>query len=218
MNTFQPGGVTHNPHGYAYGAPQPMNSGLSMLAQMQLLKGFSGDSGSCSSSSSSSKVSIVKYDDHFKEKGWCAEHLRKPGAADDKFTPEEMKKNPPLGLKFGNKECNVVIPIPSHEAVCETTKKMVTDFFPPSTVPTDEQKKQASDAITKALLYNYVKQCDHSSDRLTPECFASQDLRDMPTQSRAEHKAAYFNRGKTNYDTAPEKIDPNFKDHVRGWM
>lgn len=216
---FQNGGVSHNPQGYAYGAAQPYG-GLGVLAQMQLMKGFSG-SGS-SYSSSSSKVSIVKYDDHFKEKGWCAKNLRKPDGS--KFSDEEIKKNPPLGLKFGDKDCNVVIPIPSHEAMCATTKAMVSDFLG-SGMHADDVQKKASEAISKALLYNYVKECDHSDEMLEPTCFAAPDLlQDMPPVSQREQRAQFVSEGSIDADTydkaavgAGGKIAWNFKDNVQRW-
>lgn len=215
---FQNGGVSPNPQGYAYGAARPYG-GLGVLAQMQLMKGFSG---SGSYSSSSSKVSIVKYDDHFKEKGWCAKNLRKPDGT--KFTEEEIKKNPPLALKFGDKECNVVIPIPSHESMCATTKTMVSDFLG-SGVHSDEVKKKASDAISKALLYNYVKQCDHADEKLDPTCFVAQDLlADMPPVSQREQRAQFIAEGEIDANTydnaavgAGGKIARNFKDNIQGW-
>ena len=169
MNPFQPGGVTPNPQGYAYG--QPMNSGLSMLAQMQLLKGFSGDS--FSSSSSSSKISIVKYDDHFKEKGWCEKNLVKPWAngVSPKFTAEEIKKNPPLALKFSNKDCEVLIPIPSHEAMCTTTQAMVKKYLGAGYASaTSEAKKNAAIAISKSLLFNFVEECGYGDRVLGNDC------------------------------------------------
>lgn len=216
---FQSGGVSPNPQGYAYGAAQPYG-GLGVLAQMQLMKGFSG-SGS-SYSSSNSKVSIVKYDDHFKEKGWCAKNLRKPDGS--KFTEEEIKKNPPLALKFGDKDCNVVIPIPSHEAMCATTKAMVTDFLGPG-VHTDDVQKKAADAISKALVYNYVVECNHGGETLDPTCFVADDLlRDMPTVSQREQRARFIAEGKMDADAYDStrvgrdgKIDWNFKDAVQKW-
>ncbi len=222
---FQQGGVSPNPQGYAYGAAQPYGGGLGVLAQMQLLKGFSG---SDSHSSSSSKVSIVKYDDEF-GKGWCASNLHipaKPAVAGvvpspRLMTDEEVKKNPPLALKFGDKECNVLIPIPSHEAMCKTSKELVAKFIGTG-MHSDDTKKKASQAISKALIYNYVAECDYSDKALGPMCFAAQDLLSpMPAQSQAENKQAYINASKgddAKYDAetvgTDGKIAANFKDTV----
>jgi hypothetical protein len=235
MNPFIPGGTT--PTGYgAYPAMQPMNSGLGSLAMMSALsKGFGGSSSSYSSSSSD--VSIVKYDDHFGEKDWCFTNLRKPPTASqsvgDKFTQDELKKNPPLALKFGHKDCNVVIPIPSHEAMCKATKAMVSDVIGPSTTASEDLKKKVSDAISKALLYNYVAECNYDDQKLTPACFLAKDLKtSMPTMSQAEQKELFVRnhgagnptKAATDYDNAAAgadvnstgvyKIDPNFKDTI----
>lgn len=219
---FQQGGVSHNPQGYAQGAVQPYGGGFGMLAQLQMLKGFEG---SGSYSSSSSKVKIVKYDDEF-GKGWCATNLKKPGvgaAPGVGFTEDEIKKNPPLALKFGDKDCNVLVPIPSHEAMCTTSKAMLSTFLGTG-LQSEDVKKKGAEAISKALLYNYVSDCGHSDQALTPQCFAAQDLvTGMPVQSRAEHKKSWMQRtgqNSTDYDALAvgigpgDQIDPNFFDRV----
>lgn len=226
---FQPGGVSTNPHGYAQGTVQPYNSGLGLLAQMQMLKGFEG---SGSYSSSSSKVKIVKYDDEF-GKGWCVRNLKKPlpssaaaGTAPGTFTEDEIKKNPPLALKFGDKDCNVLIPIPSHEAMCATTKTMLSEYLgAQANIMTDDQKKKASIRISKALLVNYVSKCNHSDQKLTPACFAADELgKRVPVQSRQEAFEDYRkipgNQNVTGatYDTTPNAVAENFKDNINAWM
>ena len=164
---FQPGGVTANPQGYAYGTVQPVSSGLGLLAQMQLLKGFSGSSSSSFGSSSVNGVSIVRYDDVF-GKDWCINNLQKPGGG--KFTADEIKKNPPLALKF--KECDVIIPIPSQKAMCATAKILIQSYLTPQVFAgaTDEVKKNAAKAISKAILYDYVEECNYDDQVLSEEC------------------------------------------------
>lgn len=217
---FQQGGVSANPHGYAQGAVQPYGGGLGVLAQMQMLKGFDKSS---SYSSSSSKVKIVKYDDEF-GKGWCANNLKKTGATG--VSEDELKKNPPLALKFGDKDCNVLIPIPSHEAMCTTTKTMLGEYLgaTQASVATEDQKKKASIRISKALLVNYVSQCNHSDQKLGPSCFAADELgAQVPSQSKAEKyeiwEANPTNSGQTmaDYDTAVG-TNVNFKDNINAWI
>lgn len=155
---FQPGGVTQNPQGFAYG--QPMNSGLNMFAQMQLLKGFSGDS---SYSSSSSKISIVKYDDYFKSKTWCVDNLKKSDGTP--LTAEEVKANPPLCLKFG--DCPVVIPIPSYKGMCATADHLIRELMTPAAFDgaDTKTKKGHADVLSRALAVQYVEDCGYGADR-----------------------------------------------------
>lgn len=160
---FQPGGVTPNPQGYAYG--QPMNSGLNMFAQMQLLKGFSGDS---SYSSSSSKISIVKYDDYFKSKTWCVDNLKKSDGTP--LTAEEVKANPPLCLKFG--DCPVVIPIPSYKAMCATSDHLLRELMTPAAFDgaDSKTKKGHADKLCRSLAVQYVEDCGYGADKLPGHC------------------------------------------------
>lgn len=228
---FQQGGVSTNPQGYAQGAVQPYGGGFGMLAQLQMLKGFEGSS---SSSSSSSKVKIVKYDDEF-GKGWCAKNLKKPvpsstpAAAPGSFSEDELKKNPPLALKFGDKDCNVLIPIPSHEAMCATSKIMLGEYLGATqvSVATEDQKKKASIRISKALLVNYVSKCDHSDQKLSPSCFHADELGvPVPPKSREEMYQdwaalpANANKTPTDFDTDPLIINGqvNFKDNINAWI
>lgn len=176
---MQPGGVGHNPQGFAYAsAPNPLANLTAFAAFSKLGKGF----GSNSYSSSSPKVSIVKYDDHFKEKGWCEKNLVKPGK--EQFSAEEIKKNPPLALKFG--DCDFVVPIPSHEAMCKTTEELLKVRMGSSyKISSSEEKKNAANAISKELLLNFVEECGYGKDALPDECrgFAKNVPAQLPTSS-----------------------------------
>ena len=229
--SFLPNGVTANPGGFAYGAQQQqwVPSFAAMATLTNIRKGF--ESGS-SYSSSSSKISIVKYDDHFKEKDWCLTNLKKPDGSD--FTAEEIKKNPPLALKIGDKKCQVVLPIPSYEAMCKATNEMVKSKMTPAVYSSanEEAKKQAADAISKTLLFNFVAECGHGDKALDPACF-DKGIKKIPSEASTQaYQRTQFekeNPGEGDaYDKAnvgdtvgstvsTKKIGPNFLDKVYSW-
>lgn len=202
MNPFQPaGGVTQNPQGFAYG--QPMNTGLNMFAQMQLLKGFSGDS----YPSSSSKISILKYDDHFKEKGWCEKNLRKSdGTA---LTAEEVKANPPLCLKFG--DCPVVIPIPSYQGMCATSNHLLRQLMTPAAFDGADAKtkKGHADVLSRALVVQYVEDCGYGADRFENDtCTTTRLPPHLPDADAAS--IALREQGRAGQRAAGQTVAPRY--------
>ncbi|CAM9138299.1 unnamed protein product [Ectocarpus sp. 8 AP-2014] len=220
---FQQGGVAHNPHGYAYAAQAQPNFGASLtaLAAMSKLgKGFASDS----YSSSSSKISIVKYDDHFKEKGWCQKKLEKPDGT--RFTEEEIKKNPPLALKFGDKDCQVVLPIPSHEAMCAATKEMIDAYMNNAHIPpTKENRKEAADAISKTLVHKFVSECGYGADKLEKACFDKGIVESQEQQLKrlvaitgapadAAEMTAYYNADVGDNVTVGASTEPKVPDYT----
>lgn len=242
MNHFQPGGVAPNPQGTAYPAMQPSGLG-NMFTQMQLLKAFSGSSDSYSSSSS--KISIVKYDDHFKKKGadFCYDKLQleKPDPSNAqntiRLTKEELKENPPLALKFGDKDCHIVLPIPSYKAMCKAAATMVTQYLNHANIgTTSETKKEAADAISQMLLVNFVKQCGYGDDPLNRACYDQGGV-DIPIESQERQKARLVSAAPAddrqtvanNYDTAApgEQVGHTdaqeakvaaYRDDIASWM
>ncbi|AAF28324.1 unnamed protein product [Ectocarpus sp. 4 AP-2014] len=251
MNPFQPGGVSPNPQGTAYPAIQStgMSNFGNMFAQMQMIKAFNKSSDSYSSSSS--KVSIVKYDDHFKKNGadFCYDTLKltKNGVnaagapISTRLSKEELKENPPLALKFGDKDCHIVLPIPSYKAMCKAADKMVRDYLNrhPSLGVTSASKKEAADAISKMLLKNFVEQCGYGDDELDPACY-DKGVVDVPDETQEDQKkrlvadaeAATPGSGPgvaANYDTAdvgdpvgrtaaPEDKVPDYRARITQWM
>ncbi|CAN0546693.1 unnamed protein product [Ectocarpus sp. 12 AP-2014] len=244
-NQFQPGGVSPNPQGTAYPAVQT-NFPANLFAQMQMLKAFSGSSDSYSSSSS--KVSIVKYDDHFKKKGadFCHDRLQlekpnpntQPGAPSHiRLTKEELKENPPLALKFGDKDCQIVLPIPSYKAMCKAAEKMISDYLSHSNLGTStDTKKQAADAISQMLLQNFVRDCGYGDEALDQACY-DKGVVNIPNESQAQQKQRLSNAAlpanrpavESGYDTAAPgamvgdasaqeaKVQP-YRDQTAAWM
>lgn len=217
---FQPGGVTANSQGYAYGAAQPVSSGMGLLAQMQLLKGFSGSGSSSYGSSSVNGVSIIKCDDHF-GKDWCFTHLVKPGTG-GKFTADEIKKNPPLAIKF--KDCDIIIPIPSQKAMCETGKVLIEQYLTPPVfaAASPDVRKDAAKAISKALLHDYVEECNYDDQVLSQMCLdkGAAVPKTFPPTSRRDDEHAWNQANPnpaagTDYTTAGRNIAANFKDKVQ---
>lgn len=157
QNQFMPGvqstGFAATPATTAVGQ-SPMGV-LATMAMSKQLGGIVGSGSSCFSSSSS-KVSIVKYDDHFKkqQKNWCQNNLSdKDGNAS--MTADEIKANPPLGLHF--KDCGLVIPIPNPEAMCATTQHLLSRIMGAGLAAADEATiKRNKDALSLALLQQYV--------------------------------------------------------------
>ncbi|CAM9727165.1 unnamed protein product [Ectocarpus sp. 13 AM-2016] len=201
MNHFQAGGVSPNPHGSAYPAVQT-NYPANLFTQMQMLKAFSKSSDSYSSSSS--KISIVKYDDHFKKKGadFCHDRLQlekpnpntQPGAPSHiRLTKEELKDNPPLALKFGDNDCQIVLPIPSYKAMCKAAEKMISDYLSHSNLGSSKDtKKQAADAISQMLLQNFVRECGYGDESLNQACY-DKGVVDIPNESQAQQKQRLIN-------------------------
>lgn len=158
-NQFVPRGVQQG-YGPAY-APTGVPNVANFALMSALSKGFS------KSSSSSSKISIVKYDDHFKEKDWCKNHLRKPDGT--RFTPEEIKENPPLALKFD--DCPVVVPIPSYLAMHATAKVLIKELMGSTYIgSTEDQQKEVGKKLSEALIKQYVEDCNYDADELSEAC------------------------------------------------
>ncbi|CBN80441.1 EsV-1-143 [Ectocarpus siliculosus] len=248
MNQFLPGGVSPNPQGTAYPAVQPMGN---MFAQMQMLNAFNKSSDSYSSSSS--KVSIVKYDDHFKKKGadFCYDKLKlkklnpTPGATPRlvRISKEELKENPPLALKFGDKDCHIVLPIPSYKAMCKAAEIMVRDYLSHAGIgTTSASKKEAADAISQMLLVNFVEQCGYGDDALDAACYDA-GVKTIPNETQDEQKTRLIAEAEsitlgdgvgvgTDYDAADvgdlvghasrtggqEGKVPNYKAGITQWM
>ncbi len=227
---FIQGGVSPNPGGYAYASSPQVVPQTSALAQMMALKGVFGSSKSSSSSSSypsaSKKISIVKYDDHFKEKGWsCQNYLRKPDGS--RFTQDELDQNPPLALKYGGEDCPIVVPIPSYKAMCASTNTVLRTYMGP--VPfasaTPEAKKRAADAISKLMLINFVHGCGYGDRFHDEQTCPGAGRVDIPTVSQKEHAEFWMGAtGRTmddyqrlQYSRLPEygyRINVNDKDRV----
>ncbi|CAN0245402.1 unnamed protein product [Ectocarpus sp. 6 AP-2014] len=248
MNQFLPGGVSPNPQGTAYPAVQPMGN---MFAQMQMLNAFNKSSDSYSSSSS--KVSIVKYDDHFKKKGadFCYDKLKlkklnpTPGATPSlvRISKEELKENPPLALKFGDKDCHIVLPIPSYKAMCKAAEKMVKEYLDHAGVGTTSAlKKEAADAISQMLLVNFVEQCGYGDDALDAACYDA-GVKTIPSERQDQQKTRLVDEAEgitvgdgqrigQAYDTAAVGTDvghsartggqepkiPNYRADIGQWM
>lgn len=167
---FIPGGV--QPTGYpatpavSSGFSNPIGTLAAMSMASQLSDGFSGGSSS-SFSSSSSDVSIVKYDDHFRKdsKTWCLENLVDRDGL-PAMTADEIKANPPLGLKF--KGCDLVVPIPSAKAMCATSQQVLRDIMGGAKYmsATDKEKAEAARELSKAILIQYVEGCGYGTAAL----------------------------------------------------
>lgn len=161
------------------------------MAMSKQLGGIFGSSSSSSYSSSSSKVSIVKYDDHFKkqQKNWCQNNLRdKDGNAS--MTADEIKANPPLGLHF--KDCGLVIPIPNPEAMCATTQHLLSRIMGAGLAAADDATiKRNKDALSLALLQQYVEDCGYGTGRLaTEQCAQPRMAHDISDQTQPEATGA----------------------------
>ena len=177
---FIPGGV--QPTGYpatpavSSGYPNPMGTLAAMSMASQLSNGFSGGSSS-SFSSSSSDVSIVKYDDHFRKdsKTWCLDNLVNFDGS-PAMTADEIKANPPLGLKF--KGCDLVIPIPNAKAMCATSQQVLRDIMGGAEYmrADDKAKKEAAKDLSKALLIQYVETCGYGTAALDNDFCATSIL------------------------------------------
>lgn len=193
----------HIPHGTSVnrnGFTQPAYAGPNMF-QVGLMHALVNKDSSGSYPSSSSKVSIVKYDDHFKEKGWCVKNLG--------LTEEEVKKNPPLALKFG--DCPVVVPIPSYLAMCKTTDEMVKTSMGPAIYATadSDKKKEEAKLISFALAKKFAFECGYDDKALEQECLPesfpdkltkwtedqnNQALIDYPDDGSARHLRHYMGK------------------------
>lgn len=194
MSGFINNGVSHNAGGYAQAQPAfaPPN-----LFQAMMLNAMVKDSGSGSYPSSSSKVSIVKYDDHFKEKGWCVKNLG--------LSEEEVKANPPLALKFG--DCPVVVPIPSYLAMCKTTDEMVRASMTAAaySIATPEKKKEEAKIISYALAKKFKEECGYGDSPLKKECLPES----FP------HKLTAWTKVQDEADVGDNPDDPR---HLRHYM
>lgn len=193
-------------------------SPMGVLATMALTKQVGGIFGSSSSSSSSSKVSIVKYDDHFKkqQQNWCQNNLRdKDGNAS--MTADEIKANPPLGLHF--KDCGLVIPIPNPEAMCATTQHLLSRIMGAGLAAADDATiKRNKDALSLALLQQYVEDCGYGTGRLaTEECAQPRMAHDITNQTQVEAEAEQIQR---DFERAqnPPGVGANERKHLRAFM
>ena len=192
-NGVQPTGYPATP-AVSSGYPNPMGTLAAMSLASQLSNGFSGGSSS-SFSSSSSDVSIVKYDDHFRKdsKTWCLDNLvdLDGGPA---MTADEIKANPPLGLKF--KGCDLVIPIPNAKAMCATSKEVLKNIMGGAEYmkATDKEKTEAAKELSKALLVQYVEGCGYGTAALNSDKCATSNL-PMASDDYTEQEARAF---KTN--------------------
>lgn len=190
-NGFMPG---VRPTGYgATPATTTMGNPMGFLASMAMSKQLGGIYGK-SSSSSGSKVSIVKYDDHFKSKSktWCQDNLvdrhGKPLSA------EIIKENPPLCLKF--KDCDVVVPIPSHKAMCATATELLEQALGTTeyTLASEDGKKEAAYLLSRALAIKYVEDCGYGAEALGEHCGAGGLPHALKAQTEAQAKTAAAER------------------------
>lgn len=172
-NQFMPGvQATGYP---ATPAATGMGSPMGVLASMAMSKQLGGIFGSSSSSSSSfssasSKVSIVKYDDYFRktQADWCLNNLVRVDG-DPAMTADEIKANPPLGLKF--KDCDLIIPIPNPTAMCATTQELLRQLMGNNYNGADDAtKKRNAEELSKALLIQYVEDCGYGTGALAAGC------------------------------------------------
>ena len=165
MPGVQPTGYPATPAATGYGA-NPMGL-LASMAMSKQLGGIFGSSSSSSFSSASKDVSIIKYDEYFKKESpnWCLENLKKKNG-DPALTADEIKANPPLGLKF--KGCDLIIPIPNPKAMCKTNDELLRQIMGnhPSHV-SDDVRKRNTDELSQALLIQYVDQCGYGTDAFT---------------------------------------------------
>lgn len=170
-------GVTPNSNGFT----QPAYAAPNMFQYLTLNAMMKKDSGSYPSSSS--KVSIVKYDDHFKEKGWCVKNLKHPNG--QPFTKDQVAENPPLALKFG--DCPVVIPIPSYKAMCTTTDKLLAELMEGSyNGASKEEKKEHAETLSKGLVKKFMLECDHGEDALEEACLPGGMVEELTSHTRGE--------------------------------
>lgn len=192
MSGFIENGVTPKAGGYA----QPTYAGPTLF-QLGLYNAMTKDSGSGSYPSSSSKVSIVKYDDHFKEKGWCVKNLG--------LTEEEVKNNPPLALKFG--DCPVVVPIPSYKAMCKTTDEMVKASMTAGEYAkaTPEKKKEEAKIISFALAKKFKEECGYGDAALPEQCLPQSFPHELTAKTEAAEATDYA-------------ANPNNPRHLRHYM
>ncbi|CAM9097720.1 unnamed protein product [Ectocarpus sp. 12 AP-2014] len=195
-NQFMPGvqstGYAATPATTAVGQ-SPMGV-LATMAMSKQLGGIFGSSSSSSYSSSSSKVSIVKYDDHFKklQKDWCLNNL-KDLDGNPSMTADEIKANPPLGLYF--KDCDLIIPIPNPQAMCATTQHLLALLVPNHASVDDATLKRTKENLSRALLQQYVEDCGYGTARLTREdCAKPRMVVDIPAQTLAAAAAAQATR------------------------
>ena len=166
-----------NPQGTAVPATSTFPGG-NIFTHMHLAHALNKSSDSYSSSSS--KISIVKYDEYFKKKGkgdhYCHDKLQLevpdgPGRF-RRLTKDELKENPPLALKFGDKECWIILPIPSFLAMCKAAREMVDNFLNEARIgATKEERQAAGDAISGMLLQEFVKSCGYGDKALERKCF-----------------------------------------------
>lgn len=198
MSGFMNQGVSPNPSGYAQPAHVAPNLFQAMLYNTMVNK----DSGSGSYPSSSSKVSIVKYDDHFKEKGWCVKNQG--------LTEEEVKANPPLALKFG--DCPVVVPIPSYKAMCKTTDEMVKASMTPAAygTATPEKKKDEAKIISYALAKKFKEDCGYGDSPLGQECLPQSFPHELTGHTLAEKQTIENN----NADASKVRMPRHLRDYM----
>ena len=200
MPGVQPTGYPATPAATGYGA-NPMGL-LASMAMSKQLGGIFGSSSSSSFSSASKDVSIVKYDEYFKKESpnWCLENLKKVNG-DPALTADEIKANPPLGLKF--KGCDLIIPIPSPKAMCKTNEKLLNEILttPVNQGASAEVKKRNTDDLSKALLIQYVEACGYGTDAFDdPFCAKPNMVHTIPDQTTAQRTAFHNSRAGGNTD------------------
>ena len=216
---FIPGGV--QPTGYpatpavSTGYNTPMGTLAAMSMASQLSNGFSGGSSS-SFSSSSPDVSIVKYDDHFRNesKTWCLDTLKNLDG-NPAMTADEIKANPPLGLKF--KGCDLVIPIPNAKAMCATSQEVLRDIMGGAQYmsATDKAKKEAAKDLSRALLVQYVETCGYGTAGVGNHFCATSHLREPLGHRLTSQQAAEKNRIRAEARRADAPVGDFHPDHPR---
>lgn len=201
-NGVQPTGYPATP-AISSGFHNPMGTLAAMSMASQLSNGFSGGSSS-SFSSSSSDVSIVKYDDHFRKenKNWCLNTL-KDLDGNPAMTADEIKDNPPIGLKF--KGCDLIIPIPNAKAMCATSQNLLREIMGGSQYmkATDEEKKNAAKNLSRALFLQYIEACGYGTGAIDDDFCARPGLIPLLNDEREDQNDAYFEKRRSDRKQNP---------------
>lgn len=133
------------------------------------------------------------------------------------MTADEIKANPPLGLHF--KDCGLVIPIPNPEAMCATSQHLLSRIMGAGLAAADEATiKRNKDALSLALLQQYVEDCGYGTGRFTDaECAKPRMTHDITNQTLVEADVDQiqrdFERGQN-----PPGPGANAQKHLRAFM
>lgn len=179
--------------------PPGLIAGMALKGTLGSMLGSSSSSSSSSFSSASKDVSIIKYDEYFKKDdgpNWCLDNLKKKNG-DPALTADEIKANPPLGLKF--KGCDLIIPIPNPKAMSNTNDVLLRQVLGPNFAASgDDIKKDNTTKLSKALLIQYVEECGYGTAAHTdPFCAKPNMVERLPNFTRGD-KLLFDRTRKTN--------------------